>query len=300
MTSRWWVYQKERFPVLAHGPMVIVFCFSIMLFSSLQAAELPEIVNVCGAVLSTLILFFQLRVADEFKDFADDAKYRPHRAVPRGLVSLRELAWLAGIGAAMQLLIAIRIDFGLVPILVLVWLYMALMTKEFFVPNWLKETPSVYLASHMVVMPLIALYVSAFDWICDCRPMPKGLGWLLLFSFACGAVLEIGRKIKSPQEERLGVETYSSLWGMPRALAVWIAASMVSVIAFVLASTFFEGSILRLNLGIGLLALLLIAAGSVPAKGERKDSVRFVEPGSGLFAMLLYLGLGPLQLLIAT
>lgn len=299
MSSRWWVYQEERFPVLAHGPMVIVFCFSIMLFSSLQAGELPEIVNVCGAVISTLILFFQLRVADEFKDFADDAKYRPHRAVPRGLVSLRELAWLAGIGAAVQLVIAMRIDFGLVPILVLVWLYMALMTKEFFVPTWLKKTPSVYLASHMVVMPLIALYVSAFDWICDYRPMPKGLGWLLLFSFACGVVLEIGRKIKSPQEERLGVETYSSLWGMPRALTVWIAASMVSVIAFVLASTFFEGAILPLNLGIGLLALLLIAAGSMPAKGERKVSVRFVEPGSGLFAMLLYLGLGPLQLLIA-
>ena len=111
MTSRWWIYQKERFPVFAHGPMVIIFCLSIMLFSSLQAGELPAITSVVGAVITTVILFFQLRVADEFKDLADDSKYRPHRAVPRGLVSLPELAWLAGIGAAVQFVIAVRTDF---------------------------------------------------------------------------------------------------------------------------------------------------------------------------------------------
>lgn len=300
MTNRWWVYQKERFPILVHGPMVIVFCLSIMLFSSLQAGELPEIASTSGAIVSTLMLFFQLRVADEFKDLADDTKYRPHRAVPRGLVSLRELVWLAGIGAAVQFVIAVRIDFGLVPTLILVWSYMALMTKEFCVPNWLKKTPSVYLASHMVVMPLIAFYVSAFDWICGFRAMPDGLGWLLLFSFACGVVLEIGRKIKSPQEERQGVETYSSLWGMPRALTVWITASLVCVIAFVFACRFFDSAILPLNVGVGLLALLLIAAGAVPATKQRNISARYIEAGSGLFAMLLYLGLGPLQLLLAS
>ena len=166
MTNRWWTYQKERFPIFAHGPMVVVFCLSIMLFSSLQANELPDWTRVAGAVVSTLILFFQLRVADEYKDFADDSKYRPHRAVPRGLVSLRELGRLAWSGAAVQFVVAVQIDVGLVPLLMLVWLYMGLMTKEFFAARWLKKTPSAYLASHMLVMPLIAYYVSAFDWLC--------------------------------------------------------------------------------------------------------------------------------------
>lgn len=299
MTNRWWIYQKERFPVFAHGPMVIIFCLSIMLFSSLQAGELPEMTRIAGAAITTLILFFQLRVADEFKDYADDAKYRPHRAVPRGLVSLRELAWIAWIGAAIQFAIAIRIDVGLVPLLMLVWLYMGLMTKEFFVPGWLKKTPSVYLLSHMLIMPMIAFYISAFDWLCNCEAMPAGLGWLLLFSFSCGLVLEIGRKIKSPDAERTGVETYSSVWGISVALAAWIAASVVSVAAFVLASTFFEATILPVSMGIGALALAMIVAGSMPATGDSGISTRFVEPGSGLFAMLLYLGLGPLQALIA-
>jgi 4-hydroxybenzoate polyprenyltransferase len=151
----------------------------------------------------------------------------------------------------------------------------------------------------MLVMPLIAFYVSAFDWLCDCRPIPNGLEWLLLLSFACGLVLEIGRKIKAPNTERPGVDTYSAIWGIPRALAAWIAASLVSVIAFVLASTFFTEANLPLNMAIGVVAIVLIVAGSVPAAAEPKRSVRFIEPGSGLFAMLLYLGLGPLQALLA-
>jgi 4-hydroxybenzoate polyprenyltransferase len=298
MTNRWLLYQKERFPVLAHGPMVIVFCLSIMLFSSLQSGELPDIARIAGAVVSTLIIFFQLRVADEFKDFNDDSKYRPHRAVPRGLVSLHELARIAWAGAAVQFAIAVRIDFGLVPLLILVWLYMGLMTKEFFVPQWLKKTPSVYLVSHMLIMPIIAAYVSAFDWLCACREIPAGIGWLLAFSFACGLVLEVGRKIKSPGGERVGVETYSSLWGSGAALRVWFAAASIALLAFLRASEFFTGTLSAGSLVVGLLALALMVATYASATTSLK-AVRFIEPGSGLFAMLLYVGLGPLPALAA-
>lgn len=298
MNNRWWIYQRERFPILAHGPMVIVFCLSVMLFSSLQEGGFPEILRIAGAVITTVILFFQLRVADEFKDFADDSKYRPGRPVPRGLISLKELARVAWIGAAVQFAIAIYIDIGLVPILILVWTYLGLMTKEFFVTNWLKKTPSVYLISHMLIMPLIAFYVSAFDWLCECRAMPTGLGWLLLFAFGCGLVLEIGRKIKSPDAERDGVETYSSLWGIGIALSAWTAACALAVAAFVRASAFYGDTNLAINSGIAILGLVVIVAVLMTTKSNSKASIRFIEPGSGLFTMVLYLGLGPLQAVI--
>ncbi len=298
MTNRWWIYQKERFPIFAHGPMVIVFCLSIMLFSSLQADDLPSLGRISGAVVSTLILFFQLRVADEFKDFADDSKYRPHRPVPRGLISLRDLARVAWAGALVQFVIALQTDFGLIPILAFVWLYMGLMTKEFFVPAWLKKTPSVYLLSHMLVMPLIAFYVSAFDWLCTCRVMPSGLTWLLLFSFACGLVLELGRKIKSPDDERPGVETYSSLWGSGAAVLVWVAAGALTVGTFLRASTFFSGVTSPFSLAIGLAAFALLAFIFFHTKSSIRPA-RFIESGSGVFAMLLYLGLGPLQAVVS-
>ncbi len=119
---------------MAHGPLVIVFCLAVLLFSALQGdtPTNPSIAQVAGAVISTLIMFFQLRVADEFKDFEIDSRYRPHRPVPRGLISLPELARLACIGAAIQFAIAISIDVGLIPLLIGLWLYAGLMTKEFF------------------------------------------------------------------------------------------------------------------------------------------------------------------------
>lgn len=302
MNNRWWIYQQERFPILAHGPLVVIFCLSVLLFSALQQEDpgMPPLVQIAGAAVSTLILFFQLRVADEFKDFETDSRYRPHRAVPRGLVTLRELATLAGIGAAIQFAVAIYIDIGLVPLLVGVWIYMGLMTKEFFVPAWLRKHPSVYLLSHMLVMPLIAFYISAFDWLCVCNAMPAGLGWLLALSFFCGLVLEIGRKIKAPAKERTGVETYSGLWGAPKSVAIWIACIAAAAMTYLNALPYLTAT---LNYSIVAVVLPLLGlAAALPllrhAWRQRPSADIAIEPMSGLVALTLYLCLGPLPFLL--
>lgn len=301
MTNRWWIYQKERFPIVAHGSLVIIFCLAVLHFSSAQdGADWPGIIRVSGAVLSALLLFFQLRVADEFKDAEIDATYRPHRAVPRGLVSLRELASLASAGAVLQFLIAVSIDVGLVPLLVLTWAWIGLMTKEFFAPAWLVAHPPVYLLSHMLVMPLIAFYVSSFDWLCDCREMPAGLGWLLALSFCCGLVLELGRKIRVPASERPGVETYSGLWGVRTAVCLWFAALIASVVSYLNAAAYLPAGSLFTGIAGLVLLLGIVTAGRFPGIARRRDSTeKLIEPFSGLAALMLYAGLGPLQALLA-
>jgi len=299
MNNRWWIYQKSRFPVFAHGPMVVIFCLSVMLFSSLQQGEIPEFARVVGAAVSTLILFFQLRVADEYKDFETDSRYRPHRPVPSGLVSLPELARLAFLGALIQFWIALSTDIGLLPILILVWLYVALMTKEFFVAAWLKKTPSVYLVSHMIVMPVIAFYISAFDWLCACREMPAGLGWLLMLSFGLGLVLELGRKIRMPAAEQEGVETYSALWGGGTSIFLWAASVAIAVLAYAKAVSFIAAGGLYLAIGFAVFFFALIIALSFRANNRNSVAAKLIEPGSGVVAMLLYLGLGPLQAMLA-
>jgi 4-hydroxybenzoate polyprenyltransferase len=302
MTNRWWTYQKERFPILAHGPLVFVFCVSVISFSALQQDPqgFLEIGRFAGAAISTLILFFQLRVADEFKDFEIDSRYRPQRAVPRGLVSLHELALLAYLGAAVQFAIAIYFDVGLVPILAVVWLYMALMTKEFFAPAWLKQHPLAYLLSHMLIMPLIAFYVGAFDWLCECNDMPSGIGWLLALSFFCGLVLEIGRKIRSPANEREGVETYSGLWGSARSAIVWVACIAAATALFFKALSYVSVASGYLLIVLAVPVMALAAATPLLRKRsrERTSSAAAIEPTSGLVALTLYLCLGPAQFLL--
>ncbi|MGI9262082.1 MAG: UbiA family prenyltransferase [Woeseiaceae bacterium] len=300
MLRRLWQYQKERFPLVAHGSMVIVFCVSVMLFAALQGGEFPGLIRVLAASVSTLIMFFLLRVADEFKDFEIDSNYRPHRAVPRGLVSLRELGWLAGSGAVLQFLIALTIDVGLLPILIIVWAYIALMTHEFFVGEWLVRTPSAYLLSHMLVMPLIAFYVLAFDWLPGGNRLPDGLAWLLLLSFGAGLVLEIGRKVKAPETERDGVETYSALWGAGKALAVWGAACALATGAFAGAVSFVDGSGALISVVIGM-TIAVLAVGIIgTASVSLAKSTRWIEPVSGVIAMLLYVAVGPLHVLLGS
>ena len=298
MNNRWWLYQRERFPVFVHAPMVLIFCLSAMLFSALQQGEMPDAVRLGGAAVSALIFFFQLRVADEFKDFESDARYRPHRPVPRGIIGLNELARLALLGAALQFVIALSIDVGLVPILFAVWAYVGLMNREFFVQHWLRGHPVAYLFSHMAVMPLIAFYVSAFDWLCDCRPMPAGLGWLLLLSFGCGLVLELGRKIKAPADERTGVETYTALWGRRKSILAWTASAIAAVIAYSEAAQHIPTSGIYGSISLAAVGIALAIAATFPAGDERPARARLIEPGSGLVAMLLYLGLGPLQAIL--
>ena len=103
---RWIVYQRERFPVLAHGALIAAFSIGAVCFSAqLRAARDGAAFSVRAgslvvAFVSCLLFFFQLRVADEFKDFDDDLRCRPYRPVPRGLVTLRELSVVAAAAAS--------------------------------------------------------------------------------------------------------------------------------------------------------------------------------------------------------
>jgi hypothetical protein len=97
------------------------------------------------------------------------------------------------------------------------------MSKEFFARRWLKARPITYMVTHMAIMPLVDLYTTSCDWVPAglVRP-PRGLQWFLFVSFFNGMVVEIGRKIRSPQDEEVGVETYSFLWGRRNAIVVWL------------------------------------------------------------------------------
>ena len=82
---RWWIYQRERFPIFAHGLLIAVFSFSAISFSQLLRGrlQLPPIETMLVAFISAFLFFLQLRIADEFKDYKEDLLYRPYRPLPR-------------------------------------------------------------------------------------------------------------------------------------------------------------------------------------------------------------------------
>jgi 4-hydroxybenzoate polyprenyltransferase len=292
--KRWLSYQRERFPLVAHGPLIAAFSVSAVCFSSLVRGRvaLPPPASLLVAFVTALLLFLQLRIANEFKDFEDDARYRPYRPVPRGLVTLRELGWIGAGAAAMQLALALMLEPSLIWLLTLVWAYLALMTREFFVRDWLRRHPVVYLTSHMVIIPLIDLYATACDWrVAGLSRPPPGLYWFLIVSYVNGIVVEVGRKTRVPGDEEHGVETYSALWGTNVALRVWLAAVVVTAFAAWRAAA-------RIGTDVPMLDLLLVlvaVCGLVALRVMRRrtaGSGKAIELVSGVWTLMMYLGVG--------
>ena len=77
MPNRWWIYQRERFPVAAHGALIAAFSLSAVCFSALLrgASAFPPVRTLLVAFVSSFIFFLQLRIADEFKDYEEDARW---------------------------------------------------------------------------------------------------------------------------------------------------------------------------------------------------------------------------------
>ena len=235
--KRWNQYQQERFPLLRHALLVTVTTACVLAFAAQARGAGLEWRWLLPASLVGMLAFFQLRVLDEFKDADIDAEYRPERPVPRGLVTLAELRNLGLVAAGLQLLLVLALRPGVLPMLLACWGFMALMTAEFFVPEWLKARPGLYLLSHQPIVPLLQVLASAWDWAGNGRVMPtQALLWLAVVSFGAGITLEIGRKIYAPGMERPGVDTYTAAWGIPNALLAWLAGVSVACLGACLVS----------------------------------------------------------------
>ena len=292
-SNRWWVYQRERFPVWRHGFLIAAVCFGVLTFS-LPAEDVRRLAlagHWAAAFAAVFLFFLQLRIADEFKDYEEDRRCRPHRPVPRGLVKLGELKAIAAAAGALQLGLALWVSPRLLLPLAAVWAYMLLMAREFFAPAWLKRHAVIYLFSHTLVLPLIYVYVSACGWFAKGQRPPGGLGALLAFGFFSGLMVEIGRKVWAPADEIQGVQTYSRLWGYKAATAVWAAVVLAAAISVLLAAGRY-GSTAPL---FGLIAVL--SAAGLPGVrrfmtfAQHRDGER-IERMSGIFVLMTHVGLG--------
>jgi 4-hydroxybenzoate polyprenyltransferase len=297
--SKWWIYQRERFPVLTHGPLIAVFSFSTISFSAMARGHVqaPSAKAFFVAFASAFIFFLQLRIADEFKDFDEDARYRPYRPVPRGLISLRELGIAAFAGGVAQFALALWLSPALIPFLLFAWGYLALMSKEFFVRDWLKARPITYMWTHMLILPLVDLYGTACDWRVASVAPPAGLIPLLIVSFCNGFVLEIGRKIRAPEDEEHGVETYSFLWGRQRAIYAWYAVLLITAASALLAALQIQ---FAAQASVVLAILLIVAAvfGARFLRAPTSGRAKAIELTSGIWTLWMYLSLGALPLIV--
>ena len=328
------IYLNERFPLGKNSFFVLIFTLSGYIYtellynskiikpillkeisraSLLWDKEIDKVPIIWYKLLPLFIIifmfFFQLRITDEFKDYEEDLKYRPYRPVQRGIISLKALGKIGIATIIIQIILAHVINSKLIYFMLLVWIYMFLMTKEFFIKNWLTERILIYALSHVVIMIFITLViVKGTGYILESHFLETlylslekyeknifiGLIPLFALNYLNGIVLEIGRKTRKSDEEEHGVQTYSNLWGRKKAV---IILSLLFIIEY-----FFI--ILGLNhtykeyffFGVFTLLLILVISIYFMIKFLKKDlSGKVVETVSGLWIIFSSMCMGLLQ-----
>lgn len=295
---RFWLYLGERFPLAHHCALIAALAVSAVCYSALVRSDgaVPSVTGLGVAALVLLITFFQLRVADEHKDAADDAQFRPERAVPRGLISLKELAGVALVGAGVQVVVLALYHPPLLGLLAMVWAWAWLTRVEFFIPDWLKARPVIYMVSHMAIMPIVDVLATACEWApvdgVGLGDMAQPLAAYLALSLACGACLEVARKCWAPGAERAGVETYSRLWGPGRAGVVLAGLIGLSFLIACVVNAVSPASPWWLFMS-GLPAAAGVWCALSYARNPVEKTAGRLEISAGVFVLMAYLASGP-------
>ena len=325
------IYLNERFPLGKNSFFVLIFTLSGYIYTGLLYnskiiksilskevnrvpllwdKEIDKVPMIWYKLLPLFIIifmfFFQLRITDEFKDYEEDLKYRPYRPVQRGIISLKALGKIGLATVIVQIILAHVINPKLIYFMLLVWIYMFLMTKEFFIKNWLTERILIYALSHVVIMIFITLvivkgtgYILQDHFLETLYLLLKkyeknifiGLIPLFALNYLNGIVLEIGRKTRRADEEEHGVQTYSKLWGRKKAVIILSLLFIIEYLLVILGLThtykeyFFFG-------GLTLLVILIVSIYFM-VKFLKKDlSGKIVETVSGLWIIFSSMSLG--------
>ncbi len=223
-------YLAERFPLAGHGLLIVSYYSSNQFLARalLRPGEPMryDATSLLGAA-TLFLFFFHLRVFDEHKDFAADARHHPERLLQRGVVTLRHLKWLGGAAIAGELALAAAAGPAALAGWAIAFGFSLLMLVEFFAGDWLRRRFLLYTASHMLLMPLLALMVFAFA---TGRWPWQAPGWFGLYAWVGFFVTlnwEISRKIRAPEDEIEGLDTYSRVFGTYGAAYAVLAVRVV-------------------------------------------------------------------------
>lgn len=198
-------YQKERFPLII---LALVSCSGVIGASVILNAS--NGLTILLATVFTVVFLFHVRVIDEIRDFPHDSQFHPDRPIQKKIISIAQLKILRIIALVLFFGISIYFSWETFVLALVVFLYSSLAGRDFFMPHIKKYF---YLYNLLNMVQLIGLQIvvyTMFNW--DYHFSLIVILHLILV-FLLSALLEIVRKIKLPEKETLGNDTYSAHLG---------------------------------------------------------------------------------------
>lgn len=271
-----WQYCAQRFPLPAYTVLVAIF------FGSSQLVLLEgfgEGKQWLGGIVLWLV-FFHLRIFDEFKDFEEDRWHYPERVLSQGKITLGVLGQLGII----VIFLEAGLSYFLGSMVFFAWLgafvFSVLMRIEFGASTWLQQNLLLYAITHNPIVAALAIVA----WACSGAVWSNQYLWYVLSVSIASLGFELARKIRQPNEEIAGVQSYTSVYGMTKSLMILRLCTMIS--AFAAGMVLWEYHSNPWGWGILVVATII---GLLPHKNAPAKKIELL---STLFLLLSMLAMG--------
>lgn len=283
-------YSNQRFPILEHGIMITAYVFSNLFVA--QALQ-PEIETTAVGIpllmgIAVIFLFFlHLRVFDEHKDFENDVEHYSDRVLQRGVITLTHLKVVGAAAIAGQFILCMVHSTGAAVAWLLAFGYSLIMLKEFFCREWLEKRFLLYAITHLLIMPLLALIIyglatTNLPW--------EAPGWFYLYAVLSFFVMfnwEISRKIRAPEDEVDGIQTYTKVFGTYG--AAWV---LIGLRVFDVALAAAIGAVIGVGWGYYaalVVVFFVILAGNIQyLRGPTTERAERMETYAGLYIVAFH------------
>ncbi len=214
--KRWCQFLIERFNPSSYFFLIGTFVMAHLLIAGISFSG-PYLFTfikkfILGALLSFLF-FFKLRLYDEIKDYETDLLINPTRPLPRGLFSLSHFKLIIGIIIFLELLLVGLWAPQAIFILLFTILYSLLMFKEFFIKDIIRPHLTTYALLHTIVSVPFSLTLLCSLAQVSYSEIPFEQKIFSLLSWPLFNIFEFGRKSFLKSEERVNINSYTSIFG---------------------------------------------------------------------------------------
>ncbi|HOL56095.1 MAG TPA: UbiA family prenyltransferase [Spirochaetota bacterium] len=222
---RFFIFILERFSPFTHLLLISIFYSgTIVFYKNVINIQYPSLYKIVIGFLNVFLIFLNLRLLDEIKDYKTDIIVHPERPLARGLITIKEAKIISIVIIGIELIFSLLISPLNTLFLSVVILFSFLMFKEFFVSEFLNKHIYLYAFTHNPITALIIIYgYSIFPKINIDIPL------LLLIIIGClqALVFEFARKILILEYEKKGMPTYSSSIGFVKSILVTLFFFMI-------------------------------------------------------------------------
>jgi 4-hydroxybenzoate polyprenyltransferase len=279
--SNWITFTKERFPLLDHTLMIVLFVGGhLVLVDSIEG--FISIKNSVLIFLAIFFFFFKMRLYDEIKDYELDCEINPTRPLPRGLLDLSDMK--KGIATCIFLEIVLFSILGLNPLTCISFaiFYSLLMYKEFFIPNIIRPHLTTYAIVHTIVT--VPMGIAIISGATGKTPMEMDVKYFyfVLSSWFVFNIFEFGRKTFTTKEERNAVESYSKIFTRHGAIALVVSMSACAVYTLFA----IEGNI---SISQSILTVILLIIGLIFSFSDSEKFGKLYRVFSSVYIIIFYI-----------